>query len=55
MRGIVVEKPLHYARRSRSHFAAAERHNVKLANGTELRDRGYTRLADLIAMGWLVR
>ena len=53
VRGIVVEKPLctTLAEADRI-FAAAERHNVKLANGTELRwDRGYTRLAGLIADG----
>jgi predicted dehydrogenase len=53
VRGIVVEKPLctTLAEADRI-FAAAERHGVRLANGTELRwDRGYTRLAELLADG----
>ena len=53
VRGIVVEKPLctTLAEADRI-FAAAERHGVKLANGTELRwDRRYMRLAELIADG----
>lgn len=55
VRGIVVEKPLctTLAEADRI-FSAAERHAVKLANGTELRwDRGYTRVSNLIADGLL--
>ena len=53
VRGLVVEKPLctTLAEADRI-FAAAERHGVRLANGTELRwDRAYMRLAALVADG----